>query len=492
MEADRVVGPVLLDPAGSAAWHFGGAKLFDRRRTDRLVSTARRVMGHPGGTLPQKLGDRAALAGLYRLAACEHVTHGRVLEAHRLRTREAMAAHEGVVLVVHDTTELDFTHQSALHEQLGLIGNGSRRGLLCHNSLAVGLGPGGARRVLGLAAQVLHKRRQVPEGETPSAKRRHPGRESRLWLAGCEQVGPPPAGKLWVDVCDRGSDTFEFLGHQFDRGRHFVVRCAKDRNLYGEDHVGDDRVHRKLYAYARDLPSLGRRQVAVAAGPGKKSRTARVRVAAGPVTLAAPERARGDYDRRPLGAWVVHVREVEAPAGVTPLEWVLLTDLPADTFQRAGERVDWYEQRPVIEDYHKGQKSGLGIQLPHFHEVAHLEPVVALLSVTAAVLLGVRDAGRGPEADLRPATELVPPAYVRVLAAHSARRAREHGPRSRPPAAADMSVRQFVTELAMLGGFQARQSDGPPGWQTLWRGWEKLQLMVDGVVAMFGEKCVYK
>ena len=492
MEADGVVGPALLDPAGSAAWHFGGAKLFDKRRTDRLVRAARRILGHPGGTMPQKFGDRADLAGLYRLAACERVTHGRVLEVHRGRTREAMAAHEGVVLVVHDTTELDFTAQSALHEQLGPIGNGSRRGLLCHNSLAVGLGPGGERRVLGLAAQVLHKRREVPEGETPSAKRRHPGRESRLWLAGCEQVGPPPAGSLWVDVCDRGSDTFEFLCHELGRGRHFVVRCAKDRNLHGEDHVGGDRVHRKLYAYVRDLPPLGRRQVAVAAAAGRPARTARVHVAGGPVVLAAPERARGEYRPEPLEVWAVHVREVEAPAGVPPLEWVLLSDLPADTFARASERVDWYEQRPVVEDYHKGQKSGLAIQLPRFTEAAHLGPVVALLSVTAAVLLGVRDAGRQRDAELTPATRLAPPVYVRVLAAHTARRAREHGPRARPPATPDMSVRQFVTELAMLGGFQARKSDGPPGWQTLWRGWEKLQLMVDGVTAIYGETCVYE
>jgi hypothetical protein len=55
-----------------------------------------------------------------------------------------------------------------------------------------------------------------------------------------------------------------------------------------------------------------------------------------------------------------------------------------------------------------------------------------------------------------------------------------------------MSVGQFVTELAKLGGFLARKSDGPPGWQTLWRGWEKLQLMVEGAIAILGEKCVHE
>jgi hypothetical protein len=494
MEARCPTPPAGFDPAALAEFHFRGARLFDKRRTDRLVHTARRIMSHPDGTLPKKLPDRADLAGLYRLAACPDVTHARVLAPHRARTLEAMAAHDGVVLIVHDTTELDFSGTRALREQLGQIGHGQGHGYLCHNSLAVGLTAGGGRRVLGLASQVLHKRRDVPKGETPAQKRRHPDRESRLWLAGCRAVGAMPAGRRWVDISDRGSDTFEYLCYAVDNARHFVARCARDRNLAGDDHVGADRVYQKLRAYAAGLPTLGERRVEAGAGPGKKARTARVRVAAGPVTLAVPDVARGDYGPAagPLALWAIHVAEVDAPAGVEPLEWILLTDLPADTFAQASERVDWYAHRPVIEDYHKGQKTGLGIERPRFADAARLEPVVALLSVVAAVLLGVRDAARTQEAQCTPATALTPRLYVTVLAAHAARRAAARGPRARMPVTADMSVREFVTEVAKLGGFQARRSDGPPGWQTLWRGWAKLQLMVEGATAILGEKCVYE
>jgi hypothetical protein len=31
--------------------------------------------------------------------------------------------------------------------------------------------------------------------------------------------------------------------------------------------------------------------------------------------------------------------------------------------------------------------------------------------------------------------------------------------------------------------------DGPPGWQTLWRGWSRLNDMVEGVEAMRRTKC---
>lgn len=228
MEACRTpaaAAPLAFDPAGLAEFHFRGAKLFDTRRTDRLVHTAGLIMSHPDGTLPDKLPARADLVGLYRLAACPDVTHERVLAPHRARTRAAMAAHDGVVLIVHDTTELDFSGITSLREQVGQIGKGRGHGYLCHNSLAVGLLPdGGGRRVLGLASQVLHKRRHVPRGETPAQKRRHPDRESRLWLAGCRAVGATPAGRLWVDVSDRGSDTFEYLRYAVDNARHFVMR----------------------------------------------------------------------------------------------------------------------------------------------------------------------------------------------------------------------------------------------------------------------------
>jgi hypothetical protein len=425
MEAVQSRMPAF-EPAALASHHFGQARLFDKRRTARLVKTAQAIMSHPQGTLPAKLADRADRAGLYRLASCQSVTHARVLETHHRRTREAMAEHPGVVLVIHDWTEL------------------------------------------------------------------HPDRESRLWLAGCQQVGAAPVGKRWVDIADRGADTFEFLSYQIDSGRHFVVRCAKDRRLAGEDHLGSDRVYQKLKAYMADLPDLGRRQVKAAAGPGKKARLATVAVAAGAITLAAPDFARGDYQERPLDLWAVHVREVDAPPGTQPLEWLLLSDLPAGNAQQAWERVDYYEHRPLIEDYHKGQKSGLGIQLPRFTAAAHLEPVIALLSVVAAVLLGLRDAARSSEGPHTAARDRMPAVYVKVLAAVSAKRAASHGPRAKAPVTADMSVAQFVIELAKLGGFLARKSDGHPGWQTLWRGWEKLQLMVDGAIAMFGEKCVYE
>ena len=93
--------------------NFANAQLADRRRTKRLVAVADAIARHPGGSLPQKLRSPAQLEALYHLMKSPAVTHESVLAPHRERTLARMAEHDGPLLVIHDTTELDFsTHRS--------------------------------------------------------------------------------------------------------------------------------------------------------------------------------------------------------------------------------------------------------------------------------------------------------------------------------------------------------------------------------------------
>lgn len=455
--------------------HFGSCQLGDVRRTRRLVKTADLIMKHPGGTLPDKLGNWADLIGLYRLAAAEQVTHQAVIQCHCRRTLERAAARAGVVLLLHDSTETDYTQLLALDDQIGQIGNGGRRGYVCHNTLAVTPD----RQVIGLASQILHRRRDVPKGEPRRVKRDHPDRESLLWPAGCAAAGPVPPGKLWVDISDRGADTFEYLDYEHRQGRRHVTRSAKDRKLAGEDHLGADRVHQTLHAYTRDLPALGERTLEVPRqqkgrrSAARAARAARVGIAAGPVSIQVPHFARGHCQSESLDLWVVHVREIDPPAGAEPLEWILLTNVAVRDFADACARVDWYACRPVIEELHKGMKSGCGIEDLQFEHADRLEPVIGLLSVVATELLRLRELARGADADRAPARSVVDPLWVKVLTFW-----RYQAPRQ------DVSVREFAMALGRLGGHLGRKRDGFPGWITMWRGWQKLRLMVEGAKAV--------
>jgi hypothetical protein len=452
--------------------HFGGVDVGDRRRTRRLVDTADRMLEHPGGTLPDKLRSPASLKGLYRLVTCSAVTHESVLRSHRDRTLQRMREHNGVVLVVHDTTELDYTGKSTLRK-IGQIGNGSHRGYLCHNSLAVDPRTG---EVLGLANQILFCRPEVSEGETRDARRERATRESRLWKQGSQAIGPAPQGKRWVDVCDRGGDLLEYLDQRHVLSQAYVVRSKHDRWVQVEQ---DGQTARsKLHGLARSLPELGRRTVEISSHGGKAARTAEVGIAAAAVTLLPPAQPRGEYRGVPLRTWVVHVREIDPPKGCEAVEWILLTDVPARTFAEACERVDWYRCRWIIEEYRKAQKTGCGIEDLQFTFEERLEPVIALLSVVALSLLHLRTVSRRTDAAIRPAVEIVPETHVSVLSGWRFGAVRM-----------DLTVHEFFYALARLGGHQNRRHDHPPGWIVLWRGWTKLQSMVDGALAVGLLKC---
>src|SRR4051794_38701594 len=339
----------LTDATASfGALHFGAAQLGDVRRTRRLVQAADVVARHPAGTLPQKFHDPDELDALYRLANRKEVTHRAVLEPHRRRTLRLMAEAVGPVLVIHDTTELDYTGLTSLTE-LGQIGNGGGRGYECHNALA---DHAPTRTVLGLANQILARRDTVAKGESRRARRERQTRESRLWKRGSAAVGPAPEGATWVDVCDRGADVFEYIAYKHETAGHVIVRSKHDRccTVLIDGAARD----RKLHAHARRLEPLGGRHVAVAARDGHPARRAKVLIAAGSVELVAPRQPRGDHGSEPLPMQLVVVREVEAPAGVDPLEWILLSDRPAGDLAEASEVADWYGYRPIVEELHKG------------------------------------------------------------------------------------------------------------------------------------------
>jgi transposase-like protein len=461
----------LTSPRTFGEEHFGQCPLGNRARVKRLTRVANALAEHPEGSLPDKLHDPAGYQGLMRLVKHPTVTHATVLEAHRRRTQAVAQAHEGVVLWVHDTTELDYTTRRSL-TGLGQIGKGNCKGYICHNSLAVSAASG---ELLGLGHQILHRREDVPKGEGTKAKRERETRESLLWVKACAALGPAPPGRTWVDVADRGADTFEFLDSEVVQQRHFVVRSHHDRPITVGH--GDAGVVGTLHGYARGLPVAGRRTVQIGARNGKPPRTACVAVAAAAVRVLPPRKKRGKHRGQPLLLWVVIARETDPPAGEEAVEWILLTDCRTETRAEIDVVLQWYERRWVIEDYHKAQKTGCAIEAPQFTKEERLQPVIALLSVVAVLLVNLRWQSRQPACQDKPAREVVPEVYVAVL---SVWRDKERKP--------GWTVAEFFGALARLGGYLPRHKEGQPGWLVLWRGWRKLQDMLEYALAAGLEK----
>ena len=451
--------------------HFGQAPLGNLGRVHRLIKTANAMAEHPGGSLPDKMHNPAGYQGLMRLVKQPTVTHEAVLHTHRQRTLDKAGSGTDVVLFLHDGTELDYTGKKSLKD-LGQIGNGSGRGYICHNSLAVSAATG---EVLGLANQILHRRAHVAKNESAEAKRDRETRESLLWIQACTASGPIPEGCTWVDVCDRGADTFEFLDSAVATGRGFVTRSSPNREI--QIGHGPDGKPGQLHDYALSLAKTGQRKVKVAGRHGQPAREAIVAYAGAAVSVLPPKKKRGKHRGVPLLLWVVIAAEGDPPAGVEPVLWILLTNHPAEIKKGIVAALDWYERRWIIEDYHKAQKTGGGIESPQFTKEERLQPVIALLSVIAVMLLNLRWHNRQPDAETTPARKVVPEVYVAVL---SVWRLKERLP--------NWSVKEFFLALARLGGYLPRHRRGQPGWLVLWRGWMKLQDMVEYALAARLEK----
>jgi Transposase DNA-binding len=451
--------------------NFGTADLGDARRTARLIHSAACRHEHPSGSLPAKFHDPASLEGYYQLANEPDVTHARILQSAAPRTWQRMRDEPGVTLVLHDTTVGDYSGLDI--DDLGQIGDGHGRGLYIHNALAVTPD----RRVLGLAGQLLHKRRKVPKNETKAQRQRAPDRESRLWKALVQQMPPAPADRLWVDVADRGADITEFLAHEHTTGRVYLVRSQHNRKVQLVDDSGTV-TSARLHTFIRTHTSMAHqsRTQEVQGTEGRGARTAQLALAWVHVTIVPPRQARGDHDDTPLRVCAVRVWEVNPPPGQKPIEWILLTNAAVVTESDAWARVDWYAVRWMVEEYHKALKTGAEIETLQFTTRGALDVTIGVLSVVAVALLDLRELARDPQRASDPATQHVPRLWVVVLSSWRHARVR-----------VDWTVREFVMALARLGGHQNRKHDHPPGWIVLWRGWMQLQAMLQGAAAVARE-----
>lgn len=342
-----------------------------------------------------------------------------------------------------------------------------------HSALVVAAG---GEEVIGLAGQKIRYRKRKPKKENTS-QRLQRDRESQLWGQVIDQVGPPLEGVRWVHVMDRGADNFEVYCHCREQRSEWVVRVTqKQRKI-----IAPDGRKLPLDAYLKTLPVAGSYELELRArgqtrehGP-QPARTAKVEVRFGPLQMPVPNE-KSPYVKQlspaAIDMWVVYAVEVDAPKDVEPIEWILLTSLPVESFEDAWLVLGYYEKRWLIEEWHKALKTGCRVEHRQLKTKERLERITGLLSVVSVRLLQLKSAARTNPT--RPAREVVPQRWITMLQAARKRTRRKTTP------TAPMTIGEFYRELAKLGGFLGRKCDGEPGWITIWRGWQKLYLLVRG------------
>ena len=365
-------------------------------------------------------------------------------------------------MLISDTTDINhYSHEAT--QGLGILGDGQGRGLQLHHCLMF---DSQSRQLVGSAGAVPFYRSRVKRGET-RAQRLRRVRESELWGRVVDMVGSPPTGCQWIHVFDRGGDNFEAICRIQQAECDWIIRASKlNRKV-----LTSKGEKTSLRAALKSTRRLGRYELHLRSRPGVKARTARINVSVVPVTFVKPAHRSPWLRACPIERVdmnVVVVEETKAPADAKPIRWILLTSLPVETFEDAWQVIDDYEQRWLIEEYHKVLKTGCGVERHALRSADRLEPLIALLMVVGVRLLRLKLIGRNDQ-QARAVTH-VPKAWLQCLAL------------TRPRLKlTGLTVHKFFRELAIMGGFLARTLDGEPGWQTIWRGYLKLQTQLDAL-----------
>jgi hypothetical protein len=444
------------DVGNWAEVEFGQCALGDERLTRRLVTLAQDFYAQPTASIPQACGgDRAKTKAAYRFLDNGRTTMQALLDPHYRATEARMATHQ-VVLAVQDSTSLNYTAHPAT-EGLGPIGSSvTAIGLQVHSTLAMTTDG----TPLGFVDVQAWARDANAFGQRKTSKKRAlEDKESVKWLNSYKataKVQERLPETMIVSVGDREADIFDLFILERDSasGPKLLMRAMQNRCVKSEQG--------HLWPTLEAQPPAGLQIIQVPRQGNRPARTAELAVRFAKVELIRPNRCRGKGN---VSVWAVLAREEQAPEGVTPLEWMLLTTVPVETFDQAIERLGWYTQRWTIEVLHRILKSGCQVEN---RQLGHADRIEACLAIDLVVAWRIHHLNKlGRESPDIPCTVYFEDAEWKALVALSTN---NPVPPPQPP-----TLRQAIRLTARLGGFLGRKGDGEPGTQTLWLGLQKLE-----------------
>ena len=449
----------LKPPRDWAEQELGRVQLRDRRHRERLCIVARDFYAQPQANIPQACQSRAKTKAAYRLFGHEALSMDAILSSHYHSTMERIFQEKiPVVLAVQDTTSFNYdTHVDM--EGLGPISTrvDGAQGILMHDTMAYTT-EGTAMGLVDIqvwARDAKQFGKKVTRHQRPIEQK-----ESYKWLKSFEaaarlqrQLG---SATTVVSVGDREADIYElFLLAQKDPGHpKLLIRAEQDRRIQQSD--------ASLWSFMQSQAVAGKRELRLRPTKNRAARRCVLEVRFAPVELRAPRR---HASLGSLTVWAVYLSEINPPSAKEAIEWMLLTTLEVSTYEQALEKIDWYNKRWGIEEYHRTLKSICRIENRQLGDRTVWQNCLAIDLVVAWRIEHIKKLARTkPEAPCSIAFE--EHEWQALLAFKRPTQARP----STPP-----NLREVARLTAEMGGFLGRKGDGEPGSQTLARGLQRLQ-----------------
>ena len=335
-----------------------GIDLGDVRLNRRSQALIEALAADPAASINAACGGWGDTMAAYRFFDNDSVTPEQILEPHREATRQRIAEHP-VVLVVQDTTELDFTDHP--QKDAGCLNTEKRFGFYDHTHLAVTPD----RLCLGVVGTEQYSRTPESLGKTVERKSLPiEQKESMRWLTGyrlAAQLSAECPGTQIVSVGDPEADIYDIFleaeGHETPAD--FVIRGKEDRST----------LERNPEAVRLCTAKCAMKSVPRRCGPSDRS-TFPER----PNASRAPPNWRSalsGYDQAAAHAIVSAERDLPgcagrrrstAPATGRDVSWLLITTLRIDTVEDVLRVIDYYVARWTIEIYFRILKTGCRVE----------------------------------------------------------------------------------------------------------------------------------
>lgn len=428
---------------------FNTIDLGDKRNNARAIKIAEAIAKAPQSSIPKSCQDWAETIATYRFYSNESFTDHDLIQPHYDSTEDRIrVSGSPIILCIQDTTELNFNGQQT--EGLGRLSYDVQRGMYVHPTLCVTP----ERLPLGTTDAWMWARgkSKAEDQKTPQIK------ESLRWSEGYERVAEMaercPDQQL-VYVADREGDLYELMerAYQLNTPADWLIRAKHNRSLPEQ---------KKLWDEVEKEPVLSKITFIKPRKKGEKSRKIIQEIKVLRYTLHPK-------GKTAIEMTLVQAKEINPPKGTKPIVWRLLTNRRVDNIAQALEILDWYRCRWEIEMFFDILKVGCKVEKLQLDTKERIEKALMMYMIVAWRVMYLMRLGRTcPEL---PADLVFDPLEWKSSYLLN----KQSLPDGIP------TINSVIRNLAMLGGFLGRKSDGEPGTKSIWKGLQRVQDCIYGI-----------
>lgn len=436
-----------------------GIELGDKRLNRRSQVIIEALGANPEASCNSACDGWSDTLGAYRFFDNKSFAPEDILKPHLEATKQRIQEH-AVALVAQDTTELDYSDHPPADARC--LNTKDRLGLYDHTHLAVT--PSGLS--LGVAGVEYFDRQEEDLGKSKErSKLPIEEKESLRWLTGyrlaCELARDCQATQI-VSVADREADLYDIFmevekqAKEHAQSADFIIRAKIKRSTPERDPDAGPHAYKKVRDEVSNSKLRATQTIDLPRTPKRAAREATLEVRAIQVTVKPP------HERRSLPTVtynVVLVEEVDGPGDGTDVSWLLITSLPIDTLEDIQLVIDYYVARWTIEVFFRVFKTGCQVEKIQLETLSRLKNCLAFYKIIAWRIMYLTQLNR--ECPTLPCDTLFDDcewmSVWRVVT-------KSELPKTPP------TLSEFMSLLTQLGGYNNRQTESPPGPQSVWVG----------------------